>query len=206
MSAYAPSRAEDSERRFEPEQRMLLVGVPWNVYASLRDALDEAGSHVQLTYFAGDLELMSPSSDHEETKVLLGRLLEVWCLDNGIDLFPLGSTTQRSQVAARGLEADESYCVGRRAPRPDLAIEIVYSAWRVEKLEVYRGLGIGEVWVMRGGRIAVHRLVDGAYELGSTSALFPALDLDILARCATPGPSLGAAVRAFRNAIAGLES
>ncbi len=187
----------------DPEERFVVHGARWHVYVGLRDSLDEAGSHLRLTYLEGDLELMSPSSDHEQAKTLLGRLLEAWCADAGIDLFALGSTTLRDERVARGLEADESYCVGRHAPLPDLAIEVVLSAWRVEKLEVYRGLGVPEVWVFRDGRITVQRLHDDGYRPQIDSVLFPTLDLALLARFVVPGTSLAAAVRGYRQAQAG---
>jgi|GEM_PF-4183414 len=50
---------------------------------------------------------MSPSPEHEESKSLISRLLEAWCLDQGIELFLHGSTTLRDERVARGLEADE---------------------------------------------------------------------------------------------------
>ena len=202
MGALASTNVvEAASRAADPEQRLLVHGARWHVYVGLRDSLDEAASHLRLTYLEGELELMSPSSDHEESKTLLGRLLEAWCADTGIDLFALGSTTLRDERVARGLEADESYCVGRRTPVPELAIEVVYSTWRVEKLEVYRGLGVPEVWVFRDGRITVHRLGDGEYTAQSRSVLFPTLDLDVLARFVVPGTSLGAAIRGFRQAL-----
>lgn len=199
-STNVPEAAADANA---VEQRVVVHGARWHVYVGLRDSLDEAASHLRLTYLEGDLELMSPSSDHEESKSLLGRLLEAWCADAAIDLFALGSTTLRDERAARGLEADESYCVGRRAPVPDLAIEVVFSTWRVEKLEVYRGLGVPEVWVFRDGCITVHCLTDGEYTAQRSSVLFPTLDLDVLARFVVPGTSLGAAVRGFREALVG---
>lgn len=78
---------------------------------------------------------------------------------------------------------------------------MVHSRWRVHKLEVYRGLGVPEVWVFRAGVIQVHRLNEGAYVAAPRSVALPALDLELLARHATPGTSLTAAVRAFGRAL-----
>ena len=181
----------------------MVHGVPWYVYVSLRDALDGSSSHLRLTYLRGELELMSPSPEHEESKSLIGHLLAAWCVDRGVELFLQGSTTFRDERVERGLEPDESYSVGERKNVPDLAIEVVYSAWRVDKLETYRGLRIPEVWVLRDGRIEVHLLGASGYEAGTKSALFPELDLDLLARHVVPGTSLTAAVRALRNALGG---
>ena len=184
------------------EERFVVHGVPWYLYVSLRDGLDESSSHLRLTYLQGELELMSPSPEHEESKSLVGRLLEAWCMDQGIELFLRGSTTLREERAARGLEPDESYSIGERKEFPDLAVEVVYSSWRVDKLETYLGLRISEVWVFRDGRIRVHVLTAGRYETRARSELLPDLDLDLLARHVVPGTSLTAAVRAFRRALA----
>jgi Uma2 family endonuclease len=185
------------------EERFVLHDVPWHMYVSLRDNLDASGAHLKLTYLCGELELMSPSPEHEESKSLIGHLLEMWCVEQDIELYLQGSTTLREERVQRGLEADESYSVGERKDIPDLAIEVVYSAWRVDKLETYRGLCVPEVWVYRDGQIAVHVLTGTGYERRPRSELFPALDLELLAAHAVPGKSLTAAVRDFRAALAG---
>jgi Uma2 family endonuclease len=202
MTQIAEPSSATLEVRSGAEERFVLHHVPWHVYVSLRDGLDESGSHLKLTYLHGELELLRPSSEHEEWKSLIGRLLEAWCVDQGIELFLQGSTTLRDERVERGLEADESYSVGQRKDIPDLAIEVVHSSWRVDKLETYRGLGVPEVWVAQHGRIDVHVLADGGYETRSRSELFPALALDLLAVHAAPGKSLTAAVRDFRAALA----
>lgn len=186
-----------------PDERFVLRGVPWHLYVTLRDTLDASGSKLHLTYLDGDLELMSPSPEHEEVKSLLAHLLEAWCVDQGIELFVRGSTTYREERAQRGLEPDESYSIGAYGERPDLAIEVVYSGWRVDKLEVYRGLGIGEVWVISRDRtVQVFTLHEGEYRESPRSAVLPQVELDVLARHAVPGVSLTAALRAFREELA----
>ena len=201
MSGTQPPIDPAAGRRSAGEERIVMHAVPWHLYVSLRDSLDESNSHLKLTFLEGELEIMSPSPEHEETKSLIGRLLEAWCLDQGIEIFLQGSTTLREERAARGLEADESYSVGVRKDIPDLAIEVVFSSWRVDKLEAYRGLGVREVWVFRDGKISVHRLAKDRYESAPRSELFPSLDLDVLARHVVPGTSLTSAVRDFRRVL-----
>ncbi len=43
--------------------------------------------------------------------------------------------------------------LGREAP--DLAIEVIWTSGGIDKLESYRGLGVGEVWFWREGRMEV---------------------------------------------------
>lgn len=202
MSVTQPPFDATAGRRSAGEERIVMHAVPWHLYVSLRDSLDESNSHLKLTFLRGELEIMSPSPEHEESKSLLGGLLEAWCIDQGVEIFLQGSTTLREERAARGLEADESYSVGVKKEIPDLAIEVVYSSWRVDKLETYRGLGVREVWIFRDGGISVHRLAKDGYESRTRSELFPSLELSVLARHVVPGTSLTAAVRDFRRALA----
>ncbi len=184
------------------EERMLVPNVPWSTYVVLRDSLDEQRSHLRLTYCEGELELMSPSDDHEETKSLLGRLLEAYGDAMRLDLVARGSTTFRKEAKKRGLEPDECYSLGRKGEIPDLAIEVVFSPPRIDKLEVYRGLGVPEVWVWEAGALRVFVLGAERYEEKKQSRLLPKLDLALFASFVRIGESQRELVEAFRAALA----
>jgi Uma2 family endonuclease len=186
-----------------PDERVLLHGVPWAAYAAFRDALDEAGSGARLTYLEGELEIMSPSEDHETLKKLLARLLEAWADENSVELEGAGSTTYRKEALERGLEPDECYCVGELREVPDIAIEVVLSRGQIDKLEVYRGLGVPEVWVHKDGALNVYRLDGGAYREQSASGVLPALDLRHLASFVRPGAKQSLTVREYRAQLRG---
>lgn len=64
-----------------------------------------------LTFDRGDLEIMSPSWDHELDKSLLGRMVEMDSLHKGIDIATSASTTFKRPDLDRGFEADESYYI-----------------------------------------------------------------------------------------------
>jgi Uma2 family endonuclease len=184
--------------RLAPDSRVLVNQVPWSTYVTMRDLLDEAGSGVRLTYLEGTLEIMSPSNDHESLKKLLARLLEAWADEAGVDLEGLGSTTFRKEAKERGLEPDECYCVGEPRELPDFAIEVVVSSGLVDKLDVYAGLGISEVWVLKDEALTVYRLVSGQYRQEGASAFLPGLDLAHLASFVRVGARQSASVRAYR--------
>lgn len=80
---------------------------------------------------------------------------------------------------------------------PDLAIEVIWTRGGIDKLEVYRGLGVGEVWMWRKGRIDVHLHRGDHYQLAAKSRLLPDLDLARVAALCTM-PDQAQAVRAFR--------
>jgi Uma2 family endonuclease len=187
----------------EPESRFLLEDVPWWTYVALRDALED--SAVRMTYLEGKLELMSPSQDHEEDKSLIGRLLEAWAEEMDVDLRAFGSTTYRREARRRGLEADECYSLGPKAKdaMPHIAIEVIVSSPLIDKLEVYAGLGVQEVWVWRHAtrRLVVHRLSGGSYTQHDRSELLPDLDLALLASFVRPGESHTALVKQYRSSL-----
>jgi Uma2 family endonuclease len=164
------------------EQRFLLSNVSWDEYVALRKLLGEHPG-LRLTYCEGELELMSPSPAHEETKKKIARLVELWALARRVRLRGYGSTTYRRKVRQRGLEPDECYYVGDfNKRRPDIAIEVFITSGGLDKLEVYRGLEVPEVWVWKDGRMVVHQLGAEGYEQSARSALLPALDMEELGR------------------------
>lgn len=182
------------------EQRVLLSGVPWAMYVMLRDTLDSSG--VRMTYLKGELEIMSPSKDHEVSKTQIARLLELFCLERDIPLFGYGSTTFRREEKERGLEPDECYCRGQMRDVPDVALEVVVTRGSIDKLEVYRGLGVREVWVFEKGSFRFLALRGEAYEEVATSAIFPEVDFVRLA-CFVAQEDQHAALRAFRDELRG---
>ena len=177
---------------------MLLSNVPWATYVMLRDTLDGPG--VRMTYLRGSLEIMSPSRSHEVGKKQIARLLELYCLERDIPLYGYGSTTFRKEEAERGLEPDECYSRGAERLVPDIALEVVVTAPAIDKLEVYRGLGVREVWMFRNGAFQLFCLRGERYQPLDRSEVFPEIDLERLAHFAME-PDQHAALRAFREEL-----
>ena len=44
---------------------------------------------------------------------------------------------------------DECYCLGELTEIPDIALEIAITSGGIDKLSVYQGLGVTEVWFLR---------------------------------------------------------
>jgi Uma2 family endonuclease len=200
MAAQAP--ASPGEYVPTADQRVVAYGVPWSHYEA-QLALRGDASVPRIAYLEGGLELMSPSKDHERIKSYIGRLIEAFALERGIDLSPYRAWTLKSQPTQSGLEADECYILGDQAKQaPDLGVEVAWTSGGLDKLEIYRRLGIAEVWYWRAGRIEVHVLRAGRYEQSASSPLFPGLDVDLLASF-LDRPTALQAVRAFRDALRG---
>jgi len=182
------------------DQRVVTHGVPWTHYEA-QLALRGDHSVPRLAYLEGAMELMSPSKEHERIKSYLGRLTEAYALERGIDLSPYGAWTLKNPQASGGLEPDECYLIGdQQRDLPDLAIEVVWTSGGIDKLEIYRRLGVPEVWVWTASRLSVHVLRGGRYEIAAQSALFPDLDVTGLSSY-LEYPTVTRAVAAFRETL-----
>ncbi len=185
------------------DQRVYLSGVSWEDYERLLAVRgDDAG--VRMTFLEGVLEIMSPSRAHESLKKRLARLLEAWCEEMGADLEGVGSWTIRQRLVERGLEPDESYFVGsfgEEAEAPHLAIEVVWTSGGIDKLTVYAGLGVREVWIWEDGRLCLHTLREDGYRAIARSKLLPELDPELIARLMISETTQTQAVRDLRAAL-----
>jgi Uma2 family endonuclease len=184
------------------DQRVVTYTVPWDHYEA-QLAMRGDRSVPRMAYLEGALELMSPSKDHERIKSYIGCLIEAYALERGIDLSPYGAWTLKNAPKKSGLEPDECYLVGDQSKdTPDLAIEVVWTSGGIDKLEIYRRLGVREVWIWQDSQIEVHVLRQQRYELAEKSALFPDLDVPLLASF-LDRPTALQAVKAFREALRG---
>jgi Uma2 family endonuclease len=184
------------------DQRVRLHGIDWEGYESFL-ALRGEQSGTRVTYLNGELELMSPSINHEIFKKTLARLLEAYAEERGIELNGYGSWTVKSAKDKLGVEADECYVVGLRdglPTIPDIAIEVVWTSGGIDKLEVYRGLRVPEVWFWQKGALRFFLLEEDVYLSGTRSRLLPDLDPALIARCMGES-SQTQAVRALRAAL-----
>lgn len=190
-----PSAAVDQDHL------VVLHGATWADYQRLLELRGE-GSTPRLTYLEGRLELMSPGRRHELVASMIGRLVEAWCLETGVGITPYGRWTLERKELERGCEPDECYVLGAEdePALPDLAIEVIVTSGGLSKLDVYRPLGVREVWFWRAGVITLHALRRDRYEAIPRSEVLPGLDLDLLLRFLDVRP-MTRAVEEFRAAL-----
>lgn len=163
---------------------VLLEGASWQDYERVL-AIRGERSAPRITYLEGAIEIMAPGRNHENIKSLLGRLVEVWCLEKGVRFTTLGSWTLKDESVERGAEPDECYVFGETSEdeqRPDLAIEVVWTSERIDKLEVYRKLGVREVWYWRKGTLQPYALRKERYAPIDQSEVLEGIDLAELVR------------------------
>ncbi len=183
----------------DPEERQIVSGVSWEGYESLLDELGDSLRY-RVTYLDGVIELVSPSRRHERNKSNIGSLVKIYCQEKRIPYFPLGSTTFRKEEKRGGTEPDESYCIGEDKEFPDIAIEVVVSSGGLDKLEVYKRLGVREVWFFKKNQFEIYALRNNSYEKIDRSEVLPNLDMNLLAQYAVAPNPLEAALE-FREKV-----
>jgi Uma2 family endonuclease len=93
-----------------PEQRVLLDNITWEMYESLLRAHRER-SVPRFTYDRGQLEIMSPSLEHEELKDTVALLINTLAEEMCINTRSFGSATFRRADLQRGFEPDGCFYV-----------------------------------------------------------------------------------------------
>ena len=138
-------------------------------------ALKGEASIPRITYVEGCLELTAPSASHESIKTTIARLVEAYAEETELEPNGFGSWTVKRRTSKRALEPDECYVVGPlgKKQKPDLAIEVIWTSGGIEKLDVYVGLGVGEVWLWERGFIGVWKLRAGKYVRSKRSGVVP---------------------------------
>lgn len=180
---------------------MILEGITPSEYeVMLAVRGDRAGA--RFYYLEGALEIVSPSQFHEQIKKTLARLFEAYLDEHRIKAEGLGSMTMRSAPKRRGAEPDECYRLSEsRSGFPDIAIEVNWTSGGLDKLEIYLGLQVREVWIWEDGTFEPHVLRGDRYERAARSELLPDLDLGELARFADQHESQSEAVWAYRDML-----
>jgi len=168
---------------------VVLYNIAWSTYEAI--VADNGNPGTRFTYDRGTLEIMSPSKEHERLKKLIGRMIEALTEELEIPIQSVGSTTWKNALREQGIEADECYYVANESrvrgsrevdlsvdPPPDLAIEVEITGSWIDKLPIYAGLGVPEVWRYDGKALRVEVLqADATYAGQTQSRAFPFLPL-----------------------------
>lgn len=115
-------------------------------------------------------------------KKRIAALLEAYLEDLDVDFGAYGQWTMKRERKKAGAEADDCYQLGRDQSErfPDIAIEVVWTHGGIDKLEIYRRLGVREVWFWIDDRITVHVLSEGIYQPHDRSQLLPQVDIGLI--------------------------
>jgi len=106
------------------EQRVVLGRVSWETYESLLADHADASSP-RFTYSEGMLEIMSPSSEHEELSLIMATIADIIAEEQQIEFKGFGSATFRRRDLDRGAEP------GRRRSTSRLILRLTWSSkWK----------------------------------------------------------------------------
>jgi Uma2 family endonuclease len=184
----------------DTEQHYTITGVSWSAYEALLADLGDDFPGLRVHYLEGMLEITMPGRQHEVGKDNIARLLGVYFEETHTRFYGLGSTTFKLEAKLRGAEPDTSFCVESDKDFPNIAIEVVQTSGGINKLEIYKGLGVPEVWFWKKGQFAVYHLQGDRYEQLNRSQFLPNLDLTLLATYVQHPEPLDT-VLAFRAAV-----
>ncbi|MGK4006404.1 Uma2 family endonuclease [Sorangium sp. So ce1036] len=202
MVAAAPLIPPLTERAgtvAEEDQLLVVHDVSWEEYEAILASLGNRAG-VRTTYCEGVLELMSPGGPHEGRKKILARLVEAYAEETALPLSGYGSMTVRRRLAQRGVEPDECYVLGtvEDGGIPALAIEVIEKSGTIDKLSVYAGLGVPEVWFWKKGRLSIYLLGPEGYAEAGRSRLMPGIDVAELTQLVQRDGDQTTVVRAYR--------
>jgi Uma2 family endonuclease len=83
---------------------------------------------------------------------------------------------------------------------PDIVLEVIHTNPLLDKLQVYQGFGVPEVWLYKDGTFELYQLASDQYERVARSGLLPDLDFALIARLAA-GPDQHASLRELRRVL-----
>ena len=138
-------------------QSTILHDIDWQQFESILEELGEK-RNTRIAYLDGELEIVMPLPHHEKVKVLISYFVQALLDELAIDFEGFGSTTFKDKAKKAGLEPDECFYIQNNVamrgirklnmeidPPPDLAIEVDVTS--KTKFDVYRILGVPELWV-----------------------------------------------------------
>lgn len=174
------------------EQRVVLRNISWDTYESLLES-HESSSAPRFTYDQGEMEIVSPSPEHERLNRRIALLVQALTEEIGIESEDLGSTTFRREDLERGFEPDSCFYIQNEEqvrgkdridlavdPPPDLVIEVDITSPSINKLPIHAQLGVPEVWRYDGVKLEILRLGDARYAEVTESTVLLSLTSSVL--------------------------
>lgn len=167
---------------------VVLHNVSWQTYQAL---LADMGEHraTRLAYDRGILEIKMPSKLHELINRLLERIITTLTEELGMNVLPLGSTTFNREP--QGVEPDSCFYI-QNSDRvnlednepldlpPDLVVEVDITSSSRSRLNIYKIMGVPEIWRYNRQGFAILQLREGEYVECESSLTFPKISAQFL--------------------------
>lgn len=177
-----------SETQTVGDQRVAIRFTDWDGFETLL-AIRGDRSAPLILYLDGTIYLSSHNFLHERLRARFGRLVASLVEEFNTPCLSSGSTTFRRRDKEAAVEPDLSFYLANEKPMrgkldidlnidppPDLAIEVTCAHDNYEAIEVYRLLGVPEVWDWEKDRLRMLCLnPSGEYAQVERSLAFPIL-------------------------------
>jgi Uma2 family endonuclease len=195
------------------EERILLHNVSWETYEQLLSNYENSSSP-RFAFDRGTLEIMSPSSEHEELSDLITQLVFILAEEWNFEYRSFGRTTFRREELESGFEPDGCFYIQsvdrisgvKRLdltvhPPPDIAIEVDVTSPSLNKLPIYARIGVPEIWRYDGQKLTILFLQESEYQESQESRSISRLTSSALSQLIVQGTSMkrSAWVRAVRE-------
>ncbi len=164
------------DRLTTQDQILILSGMTWLDFENLDS---EEYSGYRISYFEGEIIIVSPGRNHERIAEMINYLVVAYCRKHNILFFPFRSTTLKIPPLV-GKEPDVSFAFNTDKNLPDLAIEVIFSSGGIVDLQKYQALGIKEVWFWQNNHMIFYQLKDNNYQTTESSQYLPKLKSSIL--------------------------
>ena len=191
--------------------RVVLHDLSWQQFENILANLGDRRSS-RIAYYDRELEIMTPLPEHEYYKTAISIVVEDVAALLAVDYECYGSSTWKREMMQAGLEPDncfyfqhESLVRGKltfdlnQDPPPDLALEIDLTSKSIPRLPLYARLGVPEIWCYDSGELTIYQLQQGKYQVSTTSAIFPGLNIPEIPQLIEQYRPQGR--RAFRQAV-----
>jgi Uma2 family endonuclease len=172
-------------------------GRTWEQFKLIQKGLEDSPG-LRLFFFEGIVEVLMPGRYHELFKKIIAALIEAFLFDREIESTLTGSM-DREREGSASAQPDESYEIGPYT----LVVEVTVTSGTIAKLELYKVLGIDEVWFWQDGVLRLYHLMDGGYRAIDRSHIpeLAGIDITVLSKCILMGEtSWVRAVKMFRSA------
>lgn len=175
---------EKSQSLSDLDHCLTLSGISWEKLEQIEHTfIDVEG--VRFIYIDNTLEIMIVGARHEYYKRTISLLLEAYLRIHNIRFYSGGSATLGNQDITGRKEPDESYSFYSKKIIPDLVIEVIITSGNINTLEIYRRIGIPEVWFYEEEQLTVYSLNQDQYSQVNQSKILPNLDLEIFTKYIT---------------------
>jgi Uma2 family endonuclease len=195
------------------EERILLHNVSWETYEQLLSNYENSSSP-RFAFDRGTLEIMSPSSEHEELSDLITQLVFILAEEWDFEYRSFGRTTFRREELGSGFEPDGCFYIQSvdrisgvkrldlaAHPPPDIAIEVDVTSPSLNKLPIYARIGVPEIWRYDGQKVTILLLQESEYQESQESRSISRLNSPALSQLVEQGTSMkrSAWVKAVRE-------